>query len=323
MNSTDISRLLLSVCAGALLAGCQNVVEHHDVGSTVAASPQTPVARVNDRAIGAAELRLEMQRSGASADAAVQALIDREILLQSALSGPVADDTLPVKSSMVRALLEDEIERKVGPGDVPDEKLDALVPTVQRELSRPQGFRIAAISIFVPTKVDGEAPTPENLAQWTELAKREAERVRDWLREDPTAARMRTFDASSLPKPLGASVRADMTVASPAEVARSTLPEGWTPNAPLSAAATSIEDGEVGIVDVGPAFFVFARLGVEPRVVPTDDATRAEALERALTEVRRERLEQWLETLRGAYDVDLYPEVIAESAQGTETYAPE
>lgn len=314
---TEVLRLV--VLAVLLLPACQDVVEHHDVATVVATPPETVVARVNGRPIGAAELREEMRRDSKSADEAMQALIERELLVEKALAAGKGDETVPVKAAAARVLLEDEIEAKVGPKDADAALVEAHEKAHRAKMTVPEGYEASAITIYVPVEVDGKKPEGEDLERWTELARAEAERVKQWWSDEPTADRLKTFDPATLPHPIGASARPTLTVASSVEVGQTHLPEGWTPNDALFSLAASLKDGEVGLIQLGQAFFVLARHRKIERAVPTDAEVKAKAVEDAVRDQRAKRLEEFLEELRSKYSVDLYPEVIREAAEGAES----
>lgn len=313
---------LLVPLALALSWGCRDGVEHATVDELLSKAPEEVVASVDDHPIGAAEVRLEMERSGKGAEASLDALFEREVLVRDAISRGEGGDRYLVKAAAVRAMLEDEIERKVTTEAVDPEAVDAVVPEVLRELSRPEGFEVSAISVFIPRTVNGAAPTEDQREEWAPIAQREAVRVREWMAEDPSPERVATFDRSTLEAPISASVRRKMTIVHPRELEEAELPEGWSPNAAIADTAARLTDGEVGVVDAGKVYFVVARHSKIERVRPSEEEQRRRAKEIARDEKRREVLQAWIEELRREATVELYPGVVERAAEGTAPNAP-
>jgi hypothetical protein len=98
------------------------------------------VARVGDRPIGAAEVAARMAAKGLDAEAALERLIDEELLVQEARRRGITegrDDERALERIMVRAMLHD-LEEDLTPDSVPDAEVRADFETQRESLEVPE-----------------------------------------------------------------------------------------------------------------------------------------------------------------------------------------
>ena len=118
-------RFIAIILGAVVLAGCERDIEQELASREEARVVKDVVARVGKGSIGAADVRSLMRTEGIGAEAAVQQLVDEEILTQEAARlGFVVDGEgeLGVERLMVRALLHD-LEEKNTAESVSDEEL--------------------------------------------------------------------------------------------------------------------------------------------------------------------------------------------------------
>jgi hypothetical protein len=129
------------VCAGALtLLACE---------ARQGSAPAVPldervvtevVARVGDRQIGATEVAARMAAEGLDAEAALERLIDEELLVQEARRRGIhegRDDERAVERVMVRAMLHD-LEKDLTPDSVPEDEVRADFESQRENLDVPE-----------------------------------------------------------------------------------------------------------------------------------------------------------------------------------------
>lgn len=119
------STLIAIVVSAATLAGCQREVDQAAAGQSDTRRVANAVASVGGRSIGAAEVEALTQVEDLSAEAALQQLIDQELLSQEAarLGFTVErEGERAIERMMVRAMLHD-MEKEHRPELVSDEEL--------------------------------------------------------------------------------------------------------------------------------------------------------------------------------------------------------
>ena len=105
-----------------LAVGCERLATEGPFAPTQTAVVIEVVAKVGGRAIGAADVRKRMTLDGISARAAIDAIVEEELLLQEAQRAGLSEDpeaARRVDRTMVRALLHD-LEKENMPGRLPD-----------------------------------------------------------------------------------------------------------------------------------------------------------------------------------------------------------
>lgn len=306
-------------CAVALAAGCSDDPDHPTTREALEEyEPQTVVGVVDGRAVGAAEVRLVADRVGSDPVDVAAELERRELLVTAALADG-ADVSFERKRAMVRAFLKEEIEGRVGPDDVPEEKLEQYLPTVRVELSEPSGFQVAAVRVAAMPLLKRDADLPaERAAELGEMAANKATEIRAWLMEEPTVERLESFDLESVEPPLRVEITPQLEIADPG-TPKQVLPKGWVRSDALAQSIATMSEGEVSaILQAGPVYmFAMPRRRVEGKQAE-DSEVQAEATRRALTDLRAQKLESLLTELREKTATATYPETLRQEAQLTE-----
>ena len=108
-----------------LAVGCERLATEGSSAPTQTAVVVEVVAKVGGRDIGAADVRKRMTLDGVSARAAIDSIVEEELLLQGAQRAGLSEDpeaARRVDRTMVRALLHD-LEKENTPEGLPDEQV--------------------------------------------------------------------------------------------------------------------------------------------------------------------------------------------------------
>lgn len=119
------STIVAIVLGAATLVGCERDIDVNPAGQAETRLVANVVARVGGRSIGAGEIEALMEAENASAEIALQQLIDEELLAQEAARLGLTtqwEGERAVERMMVRSMLHD-MEKEHTPESVSDEEL--------------------------------------------------------------------------------------------------------------------------------------------------------------------------------------------------------
>ncbi|GEM_PF-3369905 len=320
------------VALWAGLVGCSDRIDHPGPAEASASAfrmgpDETPFARVDGRDISVDELMSRWRQTpDQQRQTLVDSMVERDIAAHRLFekdpfekSGGQASELrrdleLARKSSMVRELLEVEIESSVTVEDLEEASVDERMDTIRRQVGRPRGMQVSHLLVSVPD--DAEEPFDE--------ARRWAERIRGELGE--VAHLQDLYDMAErfqaeLPDRLEFVI--DPHLVFPAESAEkrsADLPGDWSRVvAPFREAASalvadrtgpgSMKEAESGRTVVSePVRTKYGwHLIVPERVLPAKRPEEAPLRELArrelLREKRRQRLQSWVADLAARTDI--------------------
>ncbi|MBA2663856.1 MAG: hypothetical protein H0U74_16325 [Bradymonadaceae bacterium] len=314
--------------------------EHPDAREAFEALSRQPagevVATVNGRAISAGEFEAFWRENSAlEREAALEAIIEREVLVQHAREKLEAgNDELGFarKQGMVRVLLRELVEKQVsldGEADVVSEQDLARLRALH---GQPAGIRASHLLIYVPGEPGGDgrdnSGTPmgaEERAKLFESAQGWAVQVAEELGERATLEELYEAQvryADKVPAPLQVMVNAHLSFPAAGVAAQegARLPQGWLPVvAEFAAAATAMQGSPPGTLsapaksDFGWHIIRYERAiaAVEPDMQALVEIEREERLRDA----RAQRVNAISSELIEAATINIFPQVIGQQAQ--------
>jgi Mn-dependent DtxR family transcriptional regulator len=136
-----VVQAVVAVALGALtLVGCTGNPNETDRAQRDARVVRDVIARVGDRAIGAAEIQIRMAADGIGAAEALEQLIEEELLVQEAVRRGLRmdrEDERAIDRLMVRSMLRD-FEKEITPESISEEEVREsyarIEPNKQRSL---------------------------------------------------------------------------------------------------------------------------------------------------------------------------------------------
>jgi hypothetical protein len=142
------------------------------------AASDAVVARVAGAPIYASDVAGEMRRSGTATRAALDAVIDRELLAAAAaraIDGGDPDLRDTRRRAMVEAMLERELEPRIGRGDIPDSELRAVYDRARSFFVHPRLVEVGLLTVYTGARMKDE-PRARALATAQALAAEVARR---------------------------------------------------------------------------------------------------------------------------------------------------
>jgi hypothetical protein len=208
------------------MVGCgDDRVHHRSAAETLAAAEQahSDQGRSGTLVASGDELEIDLDRyehflqehPELDKPAALEQLIDRDLLAKEALERGIQDDhSLGVvrKRAMVRELLRARVEGEITEDDLSEDELDAAIGQVRREVGHPPGVQASHLVVLVPPEKKKKA-SKEQIDAWFEQSRTWLDTLRAQLPDKPNALdllKVRDANQDEVPEPLKATVNAHM-----------------------------------------------------------------------------------------------------------------
>jgi len=291
------------------MGGCGLDPEHPSGADAVPVLAGPVVARVGDRAVTAAEAAefAATRQEPSSAD-----LVERERKVIAALEMGL-DPELPRKRAMVRALLADEVEAKVGVADVDPKVLAEERQRALDDLREFSGYEAVSIRVAsLELHRNRGTLSPERVAELQDKVRSAARALLDAVPETDAIEAAESLDLSGVDPELTVERKTRVKVIDIGESRQP--PKGWVRAQVLASKLGTLQDGErTPLIEAGSVPLFAVRRG-RIDASPVDEAkVSALAEERAITRARRARLEAMLSELRRATPLVVHPELLEEA----------
>ena len=304
------SRLLL-LCAlwpFALSLGCHSDPPH-PAGAAAIGQPAGPVvATVDGHAITLAEAE---EFAATREDPTVDALLDRESAVRMAAESEF-DVELVRKQAMVRALLADEIEAKVGIDTLDDGVLDKQRRIARAELKGYAGFNALTFRIANLDLLTRRAElSDDEVTRLRALVRETAQKLYDQIPTEDALQAAENLDWSWVDPEVRVERKRSIQLLEHKEVRKT--PYGWIKSPDLARNLAEIPDGAKSeLIEVNKVPLFAVRRSEIPRPQLTDEQVEAIAVGRSLRESRTEALDKLVAGLQRRTSIEMNPELLKE-----------
>lgn len=289
------------------IAGCRTDPRHPTGADVLPKVDGDIVATVDGHSITAKEAaEFAATREAATLDG----LVRRERRARLAIERGV-DVEFARKRAMVRSFLDDEIEASVQIDAVPATLLQQETARAEAELRGFSGFEVTSVRVGAMELLRGDPPSKERSAELTKMVTEAADRLYASVPEADAVGVIEKLEWQWLDPALRVERQVDVKVLD-ADDPREP-PAGWVRANRLATELGTLEDGERSTLFHAGNVPVFAVRKARVEADPVDEAQLAEiAQHRALAQVRRERLDELLETFRARTALTFYEAAIEE-----------
>ncbi len=299
----------LAIAATVLLVAACHTDPKHPRGAAAVPQLDGPVvATVGGRAITVAEAT---EFAATRDNPTAEALVIREQRVRQALQWDL-DVSLERKRAMVRALLADEVEAKVGIDAVEPDALTNELAIVRAELTGVSGFAVTSVRVGSLDLIQRAAElSPERVAELNRLVVDVAEKVYAAVPEDNAIDAVDGLSLDWGEPDVLVEISRDLRVVDADDVREP--PAGWVRSATLAGQLADREDGQKTALmeQSGVQMFAVRKQRVEPP--PVDDALVRELAEaRVLRVKRKERVDELLSGLRDRTSIVMHPQLLEE-----------